>query len=733
MKRIWLCIFAGIALGELPACIAGAGWKWGVAAFCLWAVLFCCLRCRTPGLLLLSFCFCLGFLRAGCDGLLYRETSLLDAQVEDPSGVGTYECRIGQIGLRSGGMTLICGQLAVYCEENAVTARLRPGNRIRVAGRFSRISGPSNPGEFHYRVHFRAQGITHRVFAEQIECTDASYQVIPWLLYRLRRCLLERLSRVFEDPEEAAFLRAAMLGDRSLLEEEQYDQFRRNGIAHLLAISGLHISILGMGLFRLLRRMKLGLPEAALAAGIFLTAYNLMTGSQVSTLRAVLMLLMVFFAGLNGRTYDLLNAAGLAGTALLLINPYTLFTCSFLLSFGAILSIGLVTELILTPRKIRSPLLSSLLISCGIQLLCLPVISGYFFELPLQGPLLNLAVIPLMSLCLWSGAAALILPAAGASAHYIFRFYIFLCRSAEYLKYSRIIIGRPMVIAASVLWGILQIAGQPVPARLTFLDVGQGDGIFLQAEGRNLLIDAGSTSTRRLGKDTLTPFLKSSGVRKLDLIFVTHGDQDHISGILSLLEEGEIPAAGLCLPVQARETPEPYAALMEAARRTGTPVLYLSGGSRIRLGERSSLSCLSPDLHSHPADLNEQSLVLLYEEPGFTALLTGDAGQETEQRILSAWDLPRVTVLKCGHHGSNTSTGEALLRRIRPVYAVLSCGEGNPYGHPHRETLDRLRESGARILQTRDSGAVTFTIWKGRVRLSRYLEGRWARLGELPH
>jgi len=268
-----------------------------------------------------------------------------------------------------------------------------------------------------------------------------------------------------------------------------------------------------------------------------------------------------------------------------------------------------------------------------------------------------------------------------------------------------------------LLCGFILVPIKTKATKLTFLDVGQGDGIFLDA-GETIMIDGGSSSKKTIGRDTIEPFLKSQRITCLDKVFLTHADEDHVSGIRYLGTDSDIRIKTLYLPWPAKGS-EDYADVMGLADET----VYLKAGDKISL-KRGTLLCLSPyydgenDIVSSQ-DMNEQSLVLLYTEGDFSALFMGDAGKSSEEimlRHLSAWrdHFPKnITVFKVGHHGSDSSTSEALLEEMSPGIAVLSYGRFNRYNHPSPETVELLENYGIRHVDTADTGAITFELRRG--------------------
>ena len=253
------------------------------------------------------------------------------------------------------------------------------------------------------------------------------------------------------------------------------------------------------------------------------------------------------------------------------------------------------------------------------------------------------------------------------------------------------------------------------------VDVGQGDGIYLEADGTRILIDGGSSSQTMVGTYTLIPFLQHEGVRRLDSIILTHEDDDHMSGMLEILEgipDHGISVGCLILPDIAEEIKgENYRKLEETARQKNVSVSYISRGDAIRSG-RLIMECLHPEAGEFCSEANEYSTTLYVRYGSFTAILNGDLEKDGEEKCLAYMktrtDLfnpdgdNRVTVLKAGHHGSRFATGEAWLGFLSPETCIISCGRYNSYGHPSPEVLDRLEAEGALLLDTPSCGCITY-------------------------
>lgn len=807
---------------------------------------------RVVGMLWIAGAFLLGFLRMG---QAFRDWSQVEAllpedkafiriagQVADIRETGEYQKIVVK--------TEMMGQVLVYAEagdiewtpadggsaaqgsagqgfagQGAVCAEkarepLRIGETVTVEGKASRFKEARNPGQFDLEKYYRARQISTALFADRLERPEAGKGAFsPYLdgLYRIRSRCSQILTTICEEVDGQLF-KAAILGEKEEMDETVKDLYQRSGIAHLLAISGLHLSMLGMGLHKLLRKAGAGYGTAALAGGAAVISYGLMTGASGSALRAAIMLSAAFLAAFLGRTYDLLSALSLAALLLAFSRPFLIADSGFLLSFGAVLGIGLLGDGLVRALKVGRTWQKDLLLSLSVQLMTAPVVLWNYFQYPAYGICLNLLVVPLMGYVILSGllgiACGFFVPALGVAAvgsgHYILQCYQELCQLFLALPGSQILFGRPgwgqiasyyLVLAGTVLaiksaarskWVVL-LAGSlgcflclcpPVQrgCSVTFLDVGQGDGIVIVSEGgcfqmagleraeacaglkktdmdlkkadaglektgdprrAVILVDGGSTSEKRLGEERLEPFLKSMGIGCIDAALVSHGDEDHISGLRYLLEEcGQIQIRRIILPENGRGDTG-YDRLILAAQARGTGIWYMDAGDQIQAG-MVHIACLYPEKGEDidPTDRNQQSMLLRVDHKDLHMLLTGDADQQGERRMVErqaeagqqpgkdpypegaqkeAVPLSAVQVLKAAHHGSRYSNSQELLEAVSPALTVISYKAGNPYGHPHEEALERIEAAGGLILKTGEQGAVILRALDGELRYHTYL------------
>ena len=515
MKRDWLWIAAGIALGETGAYLLGSVTKAVIITVIIAALVFVLSKRikkfdRRRAVIITGVAFLCGFLRMGIDDALYPrivELNMLSG-IENATGdavlanrflsgirgSGTemtendnvYAAKVDKIELREDKTVLTCGQLLVYVSNDDLRDGLPSiGNTIKISGSFAPMDRARNPGGFDYRIYYRSVGITHRCFAENVRIIGTDTDFFRQTVFEIRQYLLNIISERFPE-NDAAFLRAALLGDKSGIDDDIYDMYRRNGIAHLLAISGLHVAVLGMGLYDFLRRLGLSYLLSGIMATVFLIFYTLLTGGSVSVVRAAVMLIMIFTAGCLGRRNDILNSAGVAASALMLFRPYEIFSCGFLLSFGAVIAIGGPAATIIKRLGLNKPgrdsgesmksyyfdndvkhvkrnkpvdeysgenrfekalrtLASTFITSLSIQLVTLPVMAYFFFEIPLYGVFINLIVVPLMTYVLVSGLLSFLIGWAAGAAHYLLEFYSILCSVFDRLPCHTILIGRPAI------------------------------------------------------------------------------------------------------------------------------------------------------------------------------------------------------------------------------------------------------------------------------------------------
>ena len=479
--------------------------------------------------------------------------------------------------------------------------------------------------------------------------------------------------------EDGTALSAMILGEKAEMDKDLKELYQANGIGHVLAISGLHLSFIGVGLYQLLRRAT-GSYKMGGAAGIsFLLLYVLLIGFTVSAVRALVMFLFRVGADMAGRHYDAPTALSVAASIVLLWRPLSLYDGGFWLSFGAALAILAVVPAIQQsayPKGGREHVwnmaLQGLTASVGINLSILPILLYYFFEFPLYSFLLNLFVIPLMSVLLLLGLAGSLFvlwlpPVSGLLfliCRGIFWVYEMSCKITLCLPGARLVIGRPGIWQIAVYYGILLLVvgllrygkaqkliqsvrwirrlavllwaagiimltarfGETEKLTAVILDVGQGDGIFMRGpKGGTYLIDGGSSDVKKVGQYRLESFLKSQGAGRLDYVLVSHGDSDHMNGVEELIERQDIGVEIGTLVLSVKEAwDEALEELAGKARNHGIRVVVIEPGQSIREGGMV-ITCIQPGnlgIKSEGAESRQENAV---PETGSTGLESGNA------------------------------------------------------------------------------------------------------------
>ena len=708
------------------------------------------------------------------------------------------------------------GVIVLLSNSDSNSPRPLAGSKIACTGELSLFSQATNPGEFDSRSYYHSLGYDFCLSADVRAWTQKGtrYDPIAEGLWQLKAFIKERLAQLISRQGKAwtdyGVYCAVLLGDKSELDTSQKTLFQEQGIAHILSVSGLHISAVGLVTCGLLMKLTGSFAISGVAGSLAVLFYAAFTGNAISTIRACVMYLILIIGRQKGRIYDMPTAASAAALCLLIFQPLAIFQASMQLSFGAVLGISLVSDIF---RRIPGKLSAKASMKAGrffsvmgLSIAMLPVILYHYYQYPLYSLLLNQLVIPLADLLIAAPVAALIMSVAWPlvasillwGGHLVICLYTILCNMFGALPLSTQYAGRPAVWRIVLYFALLGIIGictrwlsekrkgedekehQTREAtdethekekkrsgliiavslavgyylfgcfflhadhykglEITVLDVGQGDGIILTLPDQTtILSDGGSSSRYQLETSVLEPFLKAKGIFHLDYVFVSHADNDHISGILGLMEENPKLIGTLMLP-QSQNAPEQFKKLLTLAQEKQIPVMWLSKGDRFSTKSKSnkdswkssekssdslgffstSFEVLWPEKTSADSDTNALSLVWRLSYGDFSMLFMGDLPGEYESSLDG---LEPTSILKVAHHGSNYSTTESFLQRVQPTLAVISCSANNRYGHPGAQTLERLEDTNVQsVLITKDCGAITIRTDGSIIEVETYLE-----------
>jgi len=614
----------------------------------------------------------------------------------------------------------------VYCD-------LYVGNYIEVKGIVKHFEIAHNEGNFDAKSYYNSMGFTKKIEAVDIKIVDDKRDRLRELVGWLKMKYIAATYEIW-DSDTAPIICAITVGNKDNLSDEVKEEYRVIGISHILAISGLHLSIIGMGIFKLLRKRFRYLMSGAISIiAIFL--FGVCIGDSASIKRATIMFVMHIIAMILGRTYDIISATSFSALVLLWDCPYIIYNSGFLMSFGAIIAICAIGNIIEKPNILS--------VTGFIQCITLPLTMMFFYEVPLYSLIVNLLVIPTVGILVVSGLLSGILGmfslGIGSFISGIGKLILWLYEKlydiVSSFSCNNIVTGKPqlwlMVIFYVFIIGVMFIVywkksqlymlliipivllflygNKDKAFYISFLDVGQGDCILIHNEDSSVyMIDAGSSDVRSLYKYRIESTLKAKGIEKIDGFIVTHADTDHISAVKDIIEDGVLNK--LYLP-SLNSKDEKYLELVNFASEHNVEVKYLYAGMKLEDGGME-LKCLYPFINSESMDVNELSTVIKVEYDDTSILCMGDLGTEGENKLISRYSEAELKcdILKVGHHGSKNSSCIDFLRIVSPCVSVISCGEDNSYGHPHLETLERLKGVSSKIMMTKDYGEVRMKV-----------------------
>ncbi|WP_232695418.1 DNA internalization-related competence protein ComEC/Rec2 [Brevibacillus daliensis] len=568
------------------------------------------------------------------------------------------------------------------------------------------------------------------------------------------------LQNLFQDKEIGGFFLSLILGLQDEVEPELQTVYSDLGLVHVIAISGLHITILTGCLLLVFEKVGLSKKSSYVIAACSVLLYVGLAGASASAVRSGLMGSIGLMARSREKSLEGLQLLGLSGLSMLLYNPYQLWHIGFQLSFGVTAGLLLLVPLCMQVVWIRPAWFRAALgVPVISQLVSFPVII-YTFHInsPLSWivnflfvPLYSFIVLPLGYTILFLGNIHPVLTTIPILlAEFMLTWlHILLSHVHTWLVpfthwphptiwwlavYSLVVIAIGMwwnkgyhrkkdIVLYSLLMLLLLVAArQPFSnvnqVKITVLDVGQGDSIVVEiGNHKTYLIDVGGTISfpkkewqkRRdpfeVGKDIVLPSLRTLGIERIDHLILTHNDHDHVGGLPAILPYFRIGAVLLNgqKPAEEKEW-------NQALRDKKTDLLTGYATAEWNDGDEITWTWLSPDPTQHSESENNASIVLLLEAYGTRVLFTGDLEEQGEADLLKKYQLPKIDILKIGHHGSKTSTTAPFLQKLDPNVALISVGRNNRYKHPSQEVVDRIQKSGIQLFRTDRHGAITVTI-----------------------
>ncbi len=722
-----LCLSLGIVIGRYT----GYSIFFIIIAALLGIAAFCLRKKRVVVLVCVAFAFCGMFL----------SSMVFDADYIEPQEEMRVQGRVTSAYISDYGDTIVIldnasiggessGRIKLYLEDHR--DGLEPGDIIETVADIEVPSGVKNPGGYNEKLQYLSQGIYYKAYADELKLTGYKGGVMI-LSSKVREYIGGVMDDIFEDDVQGV-AKAMLLGEKYDLDEEVYSSFKDTGMAHVLAVSGLHAGILIGFFYMILKWLKAGRKTKLGVTLGFVVLYACVTGLTPSILRASIMAAALLVGNYFGRQSDSLNYLSAAFIVSLLINPLSLYSTSFMLSFGAVFAIITLGWQINYWLKRHTPewmgnangLVS---MSAGATAGTLPFLALKFNRISTFGIITNIFIIPLASVAIVlifiTTAAGLIFNALGVWMAYasgfvvrilmniiewvaslpavavdvasppwymIFAIFLILFITSKYVLVKTWVktVASAAVAAAAVCAVLLSV---PAGMYIVFLDVGQGDAAFIRTQqGGEYFVDGG----REKSASEVADFTVRNGYTP-DAAFVSHSDSDHFSGIKELHDRGMLKKA--------------YCSYQELGyvkqELPNAQVVPLAAGDIVWLDEYTKATVLYPYKDTQSDEKNDASLVLLVEYKDTRVLLTGDISGMTETLILSQID--EVDVYKAAHHGSKFSSFEIPLSSLKPDYSIISVGY-NTFGHPHPFALANLEEYSGEVYTTIDDYAVEFYI-----------------------
>lgn len=657
-------------------------------------------------------------------GILYFSIIIIkDNPSNFPLGYQTIEGRIKQIIIDGDSLQItidtsngvIQGFYTISSEkEKDNLLKWQLGDVIRVSGEVAIPSDSTIFNGFSYRHYLYSKKIYHIITIDIIEKVKNNQN----LFYHLKNTMLKRIQK----STNAKYLRTFLLGDKTLLEEDIIESYQKNGVSHLFAVSGMHISLFVAILSWVFQKFK----HRHLILSIFLCFYVFLTGFTPSIIRATIL----FICSSNKRKPIFVLI--ILSFILILYNPFIIYDTGFLFSFiisGYLLLFGRKME------TIQNPILRLWMVSFFCFVVSIPISIISFHEIYWFSSIFNIFFVPLVSYLVFPFA---ILTFIFPFLDIILGIVIILMEKMSYfcniisistsmynisiviffLYYVLITLTliKPKVSILLCLLLTIHIFYKNLDNHnyITMLDVGQGDSILLElSNNRNILVDTGGILSyekeewqirkkeTNIAKNKIIPYLKSRGIGKLDALVLTHGDVDHLGETMHLLERFKVKQ----VIMNSGHNNSYENKIIEYCKKHKIAYQQISRKT-IQIADQTLSFLNDKDSENE----NEDSLIFYTNLDNKNILFMGDAGHLSENTLLDVYNLPKMDILKVGHHGSRNSSSEKFINQINPTVALISAGKNNRYKHPHEEVLEILDSMNAKTYVTSEVGSIRMDL-----------------------
>ena len=610
-------------------------------------------------------------------------------------------------------------------EEISYFNDIKLGDKIIIYGNLKEANNNTIPNLFNYKKYLSTNGIFYLMTIDKFEKVGNNTSII----YYIKNKLIGRINNI---KKSGSYVKTFVLAINEI-DKDVRSSYQYNGISHLFSISGMHITLFATFLLCIMNKISYNRYFNYFIVNLFLISFMVLVGFTASSVRSVLMFILFSINKLFNLKIKSLDIMLIVLIVLLLINPFYLYSVSFLFSY--IISTGIVMAN-RNIKKIKNKLVKNLYISFISFMFSLPICINYFNQVNVLSVVLNLFFIPLVSSIIFPlSIVSLFVPKIDAIL-YLFISIMEKC-SLFVSNISMLVINFPKVgIVLVIIYYVIlvislykskmyigvilliilfkNISYFDSDLRVLVFDVGQGDSILVSFpnNGGNVLIDtSGDTmnyeSSNNVG-NKIIPYLKTVGITKIDYLVVSHGDFDHMGEAINLVNNFKVKNVVFnCGPYNDLEK-ELIKVLNKKKIKYYTCIkeLRISGYKMYFLNTREY------------DNENDNSSVVYFNYEGYKFLFMGDAGIEKEQDILNKYNIGDIKVLKVGHHGSKTSSSKEFINEVNPKYSIVSVGKNNRYGHPNKEVLNNLSDS--KIYRTDQDGSVVFKVKNSKLKIKTY-------------
>ncbi len=655
---------------------------------------------------------------------IYKYKSVYTEEEKEIIGILTnYQIKDNKISIEIKAKEKIVGIYYITNKKNLknITNKYELGTKIKVKGKLYKPSKNTLPNTFNYQKHLYQNKIYNIIKIEKITKLSNNTSV----LFYIKNKIIKRIERI----DKKGYINAFIIGNKKELDEEISNKYQENGVSHLFAISGMHISLLAGIILYILSKLSYNNKINYSIISILLVFYLFLTNYALSILRATISYILIAANKCYNLKIEAIDIALIVLIIIIITNPLSIYNAGFQYSYSISLTLILKKNKI---KVINNKLLKSLYISLICFIISIPITINIYYQINLISIIINIILVPYISIIIYPlSIITFIIPIL----YPIFNISVELLEKINYIvaniEIFKIIISKPNIIVTLIYYSIIILSLYKIKYifflvliiiihcnynylkqdfNITSIDVGQGDSILIKypQNSLNILIDTGGNSSNQnysIVKNKTIVYLKSLGIAQLNYLILTHGDYDHMGEAINLVNNFKVEKVIFnCGPYNDLEQE-----LIKVLNKKKIP--YYSCIKELNI-DKNKLYFLQTKEHDNE---NDDSNVIYTELDGYKFMFMGDASITTEKEILNKYNLPDIDVLKVGHHGSKTSSGKEFINEINPKYSIISVGKNNRYGHPNKEVLDNLNNS--KIYRTDEDGSIMFKINNNKLKI----------------